>query len=162
MSNEAIVNKLNQLLLLKTHGFCYSCYIKATVTDEGEVCPKCGSDDLMRELDGFGCEYGTKPFYEPVLEIIEASGCEADLGEEWYEGILNELYGEVSLGRYNWDTGEIIHKLDPVSFEMDMENQISSMEEDGEVIELEGVYYWSNQLEQLLDNAIYDAEIMNS
>ena len=52
--NTEIQNKLEQLALKRSFPFCYSCYERAP----SGRCKTCGSDDLMRELAGEGCEYG--------------------------------------------------------------------------------------------------------
>ncbi len=70
MNLEEIKNKLTELAFERTTPFCYSCY---------ELCPSgrcnnCGSDDLMRHLEGVGVEYGLcrirhNPYY-PELNIM--------------------------------------------------------------------------------------------
>lgn len=162
MSNESIISKLDQLVMLKTQGFCYGCYIKADLTDQGEKCPKCGSDDLMRILDGYGCEYGTESFYEQILEEIGANKCKAQFDENWYEEQLNEIYGTVKICGVEFDAGHAYHELDPLTFDLGLSEEISNMEEDGEIIEIKDQYYWVDQLEEILDAAIYDSEIMKS
>ncbi len=46
--------RLEQLAYKRTNAFCYSCY----QTVKASHCPECGSDDLMRELNGVGVEWG--------------------------------------------------------------------------------------------------------
>lgn len=63
MNLEEIKNKLTELAFERTTPFCYSCY---------ELCPSgrcknCGSDDLMRHLEGVGVEYGTDWVIESIV-----------------------------------------------------------------------------------------------
>ena len=81
-----IENKLHQLALKRSMPFCYSCY---KVAPSG-CCKTCGSDDLMRLVDGVGCEYGTDWIINHILENeLEA----IDL-EESFEQMIRECYPE--------------------------------------------------------------------
>ena len=47
-------------------------------------CPKCGSDDLMREVEGVGVEWG----YDWVIEhLVESAGERVDI-EELYRDLI--------------------------------------------------------------------------
>lgn len=59
-----IQKKLHELALKRSIPFCYNDYIECP---DG-VCPKCGSDDLMRLLPEVGCEYGTDWIIKHILE----------------------------------------------------------------------------------------------
>ena len=57
-ATDAIKEVLKERAHDESRPFCYSDYITVKVDDQGNAfCPKCGSDDLMRELDGVGVEY---------------------------------------------------------------------------------------------------------
>jgi hypothetical protein len=51
--NTEIQTKLDQLALKRSVAFCYQCYRQAPTGR----CVTCGSDDLMREMAGVGCEW---------------------------------------------------------------------------------------------------------
>ena len=61
---ETIYNQLTALAFQESIPFCYQCYIKAPTGK----CDNCGSDDLMREMDGVGCEWGTEWVIEEILK----------------------------------------------------------------------------------------------
>jgi len=54
MNFTEIQNNLEKIAYSKTIPFCYMCYIEAPTGR----CTKCHSDDLMRLLPDYGCEYG--------------------------------------------------------------------------------------------------------
>jgi hypothetical protein len=51
--SDDLREQLQDLAMKATENFCYSCY-KVVTQDH---CPKCGTDDFMRYLDGVGVEY---------------------------------------------------------------------------------------------------------
>lgn len=61
--NTEIKEKLTELAFKKSQSFCYQCY---TVAPTG-TCVTCGSDDLMRHVEGVGVEYGTDWVIEHIL-----------------------------------------------------------------------------------------------
>ena len=52
--NSEIKEQLEKLAYERSKPFCYSCYAEAPTG----CCESCGSDDLMRLVPEFGCEYG--------------------------------------------------------------------------------------------------------
>ena len=64
MCLKEINEKLEKIAYSKTIPFCYCCYKEAP----SGTCKSCHSDDLMRLLPEYGCEYGLcrtlhKPYY---------------------------------------------------------------------------------------------------
>ena len=143
MNLEEIKNKLTELAFERTTPFCYSCY---------ELCPyrrckDCGSDDLMRHLEGVGVEYGT----EWVIEsILSEELTEVDL-EECFEQMIDDCYGEeVQIGFIKVSVSQAIKKLDPIAWDIAKSEHLDSLIQDEEVIEIEGSFYWKTDLENLL------------
>ena len=66
LTKKQITEKLEKIAFFETMPFCYGCYMKAPTG----VCKACGTDDLMRELEGFGVEYGTEWVYEQLLKEV--------------------------------------------------------------------------------------------
>ena len=52
--NSEIKEQLEKLAYKRSKPFCHSCYAEAPTG----CCADCGSDDLMRLVPEFGCEYG--------------------------------------------------------------------------------------------------------
>jgi hypothetical protein len=72
-------------------------------------CPKRGSDDLMRKLDGV-CEFG----YEWIMEhIVEAEGEHVDV-EERYRDL--QCYPEVKFGELMYSPSLVLESVDPTAF----------------------------------------------
>ena len=143
MNLEEIKNKLTELAFERTTPFCYSCY---------ELCPSgkckdCGSDDLMRHLEGVGVEYGTEWVIESILsEELN----EVDL-EECFEQMIDDCYGEeVQIGFIKVSVSQAIKNLDPIAWDIAKSEHLDSLIQDEEVIEIEGSYYSKTDLENLL------------
>ena len=96
-TSDDLREKLDELALKVTESFCYGCYQVVTA----DHCPKCGSDDFMRHLDGVGVEYGT----EWVIEHLIQEHCEPIDEEEAYEDMLNECYEQIDICGMKYDCG---------------------------------------------------------
>lgn len=144
MNIEEIKEKLKEMAIKRTNPFCYSCY---------QVCPSgscntCGSNDLMRHLEGVGVEYGTDWVVENILEE-ELS--EVDLDES-FEQMMDDLYGEeIQIGFIKSSVSNAIKELDPIAWDMAKSEHLDTLIEDESVIEVSGRYYWKNQLESLIE-----------
>lgn len=71
MKFTEIQNNLEKIAYAKTIPFCYMCYIEAPTGR----CTKCHSDDLMRLLPEYGCEYGLcryqhNPYYAELKIML--------------------------------------------------------------------------------------------
>lgn len=137
--------QLKKLALKRSTAFCYGCYVKAP---EG-VCPQCHSDDLMRLLEGVGCDYGTSWMIDHILaEELEA----VDL-EEAFEEMIRSCYPEeVTIGWANFDTAGALKSLDPVGWRCAISDYESEEECEGNIISFDNgsTYYRSNDLKNLL------------
>ena len=142
--NTEIKEKLNKLALLRSKPFCYSCYQS---TPSG-VCPKCHSDDLMRELPGVGVEYGLGWVVE---HIVESELTEIDR-EQAFEDSLEGLYPETTqIGFIEYDTITAMKELDPVAFELAESEYIDSLLDDDQIVEIGSKYYWTSDVESLVE-----------
>lgn len=144
MKNETQL-KLEQLAYKRTTPFCYGCYIKAPTG----VCPQCHSDDLMRELDGVGVEYGTWA----ISHILEAELASVDL-EEAFEESIRQCYPEtVQVGWMTFDTVELMKSQDPIGWGCALSEYESQEAAQGIITSLDGgtTYYWTHDLEEFLD-----------
>ncbi len=118
--------------------FCYSDYMEVKANEDGEYfCPKCGSDDLMRELDGVGVEFGTDWIIE---HLVKEEGEAVDVAE-LYRDLLDEIYEPVKFGELEYSPSTVLESVDTVAFEMGVSEYADSEVQDGRLIELAGVYY---------------------
>ncbi|HEY9685153.1 MAG TPA: hypothetical protein V6C86_26505 [Oculatellaceae cyanobacterium] len=137
-ATDDIKDALKQRAHNQSRPFCYSDYITVEVDDQGKAfCPKCGSDDLMRELDGMGVEFG----YEWIMEhIVETEGEPVDV-EELYRDLLDECYAEVKFGDFTYSPSLVLESVDPTAFRIGVSEYADSLICDGLAIELNGRYY---------------------
>lgn len=143
MNVEEIKNKLKDLALERTTAFCYMCY---KVCPSG-ICKECGSDDLMRHLEGVGVEYGTD---WAIKNILEEKLTQVDL-DDLFEQVIDDCYGEeVQIGFIKSDISTAIKALDPVAWDIAKSEHLDSLLEDESIIEVTGGYYWVSDLEDLL------------
>lgn len=141
-----IQQKLEQLAFQRTTAFCYSCYIKAP----NGICPQCHSDDLMRHLDGVGCEYGTDWVIKHILQE-ELTPVDTD---EAFEDSVRSCYPEnVQVGWMNLDTVSVMKSCDPISWDIARGEWESQEVEDGGLMTFDNgsTYYWLSDLESLVE-----------
>ena len=137
-ATDKIKEALTERAQDESHPFCYNDYIRVKVNAEGEYfCPKCGSDDLMREVDGAGCEYG----YDWVIEHLVSTEGEAVDISELYRDLLDECYEPVKFGELEYSPSTVLESVDPIAFNMGCNEYADSEIQDGRLIELNGSYY---------------------
>ncbi len=142
--NTEILEKLEQLALKKSIPFCYQCYHQAP----SGRCNTCDSDDLMRELPGVGCEYGTEWI---IREIVRAELTPVDIGEA-FEDSIRECYPEtVQVLWMKLDAVSVAKDMDPVSWDLARSEWESQEEEDGNLISFDNgsTYYRRDDVEAL-------------
>lgn len=141
-----IQNQLHQLALKRSTPFCYSCYKAAP----SGCCKTCGSDDLMRLVEGVGCEYGTDWV---IKHILETELTPVDL-EEAFEQSVRECYPEeTTVGWMKFDTCDLMKSQDPVSWKIARDEYIDELVYEAAVIDLDNgaSYYWVHKVESLLE-----------
>jgi predicted RNA-binding Zn-ribbon protein involved in translation (DUF1610 family) len=118
--------------------FCYSDYITVQANKDGQFfCPRCGSDDLMREVEGVGVEWG----YEWVIEhLVKEEGEAVDISE-LYRDLLDEIYPTIKFGDLEYSPSTVLESVDQVAFRMGCDEYADSEVQDGRLIELNGTYY---------------------
>ena len=133
--------KLEEMAWDASRPFCYMDYVTVQPDECGHAaCPKCGSDDLMREVEGAGVEYGI----DWVMEhIVETEGERVDIAE-LYRDLLDECYAPVKFGNLEYSPSQVLEAVDPVAFRIGVSEYADSEIEDGRLIELNGNYYRLN------------------
>lgn len=138
MNLEEIKNKLTELAFERTTPFCYSCY---DLCPSGR-CKNCGSDDLMRHLEGVGVEYGT----EWVIENILCNELEEVDLEECFEQTIEDCYGEeVQIGFIKVSVSQAIKNLDPIAWDIAKSEYLDILIQDEEVLEICNSYFWKTR-----------------
>lgn len=135
---DSIKDKLEEMAWDASRPFCYMDYTTVQPDEAGHaVCPKCGSDDLMREVEGVGVEYGI----EWVMKhIVETEGERVDI-EELYRDLLDECYEPVKFGDLEYSPSHVLESVDPIAFRMGVNEYADSEVADGRLIEAGGKYY---------------------
>lgn len=143
-TKEELYERLERLAFQKSIPFCYGCHIQASTGR----CSHCGSDDLMRLLPGFGCEYGTDWI---IKEILSEAPC-AQMEEQFEDSIRSCYPEETEIGWLKVDTVAAIKELDPVSWDLVKNEWISSQEEDELLISFDNgsTYFFPSDLQTFL------------
>lgn len=134
--------KIKEALREKAHDasrpFCYSDYMTVEENEDGEFrCPKCGSDDLMREIEGVGVEWG----YDWVIDhLVVTEGEQVDI-EELYRELLDEIYEPIKFGELEYCPSQVLEAVDPTAFRMGCNDNADSLMEDDQIVYLNGNYY---------------------
>lgn len=139
-------NQLHQLALNRSIPFCYSCYKSAP----SGCCKTCGSDDLMRLVDGVGCEYGTAWI---IKHILETELTPVDL-EDAFEQSVRECYPEETIvGWMKFDTCDLMKSQDPISWRCALSEYESQEAEEGNIVSFDygETYYFSHEIESLIE-----------
>lgn len=123
--------------------FCYSDYMTVEANKDDEyICPRCGSDDLMRIVEGVGVDWG----YEWVMDhIVETEGEKVDI-EELYRDLLDEAYDPIKFGDLQYCPSQVLEAVDPVAFRMGSNDYADSLVQDELLVCLNGTYYRLNEL----------------
>lgn len=146
MCIENIKNELQKIAYNKTIPFCYSCYREAP---EGK-CKSCHSDDLMRLLPEYGCEYGT----EWVIENLLEENLETVDITESFEQMIEDCYGETTkVGFLDLLTVEVMKDQDPIAWDIAKSEYMDGLAQDEQVITFDNGsnYYWLHDLETYIE-----------
>lgn len=146
--NQELKSRLEQLAWKISIPFCYGCYKKAP----SGVCQTCFSDDLMRLVEGVGCEYGI----EWVIEHLVRENVQSLDTETAFEESIAECYPEtVKIGWIEHDTISAIKALDPISWDLAKSEWIDSEDQDEQIVTFDNgsTYYWVNDVESYVDEA---------
>ena len=143
--NTEIQKKLEQQALKRSVAFCYQCYRQAPTGR----CVTCGSDDLMREMAGVGCEYGASWIVEEILraELTSVNTRAA------FEESVSQCYPETTkIGWLELDTVSVLKEMDPVSWRCALAEWESQEADEGNIVSFDNgsTYYWRHEIEELL------------
>ena len=145
LDKSEIQKKLEQLALNRTTPFCYSCYEDAPTG----ICKRCGSDDLMRKLNGVGVEWGTDWV---IQHILESELSAVDLDEE-FENFMREVYPETTtIGFLDYDTVSAMKELDPIAWRCAQSDWESTESDEGLIMSFDhgSTYYRTSDIEDLI------------
>ncbi len=146
---ETIYKRLTVLAFQESIPFCYCCYIKAPTGK----CDNCGTDDLMRLLEGIGCEWGTEWVVEEILKEHLEPVNQTKAFEDMIEGCYPT---ETKVGWLELSTADILKTMDEVSWDIAKDEYISSLEEDEEVMSFDNgsIYFWTSDIENLIEKKL--------
>ena len=142
-----IQQKLETLAFNRTTPFCYGCYVQAP---KG-ICPECHRDDLMRHLDGVGCDWNLDFAIKAILQE-ELTAVDTD---EAFEESVRSCYPEtVQVGWMTLDTVTVMKSSDPISWDIARGEWEAQEVEDGGLFTFDNgsTYYWLSDLESLINN----------
>ncbi len=135
---KELTNKLEQIAYQKTNAFCYSCY----KTVKQSHCPKCFSDDFMRELEGVGVEYGTNWV---IIELLNDALTPVNAEENFTE-LLEDIYPEqTKVAWLNLNTVQVLKEQDPISWNIALNEHIDNLVEEEELISFDNENYYHTQ-----------------
>ena len=105
---DQLIQRLDKIALHSTSPFCYGCYKEAPTGR----CVHCGSDDLMRLMQGVGCEWGTTWVIKELVQEIDS----IDIDQR-FEDSIEGCYPETTkIGWLEYNTVSALKELDPVSW----------------------------------------------
>ncbi len=141
---EYLLEDLRLLAQQESTPFCYQCYAKAP----SGTCSGCGSDDLMRITGDNGPEYG---FDWIIKDLIENNLSEVETGS-FLVDFIDELYPKIVIGSVYFLASEVLKTCDPVSWGIFEDEELASRVNDGEMIQIDGKYFRTHELENYIDN----------
>ena len=142
---ETIYNQLTALAFQESIPFCYGCYIKAPTGR----CDNCGSDDLMRLMEGVGCEYDI----EWVIEEILKENLEPVNRSKIFEEMIEDCYPtKTKVGWLELSTVDILKIMDEIAWDIAKDEYISSLEGDEEIMSFDNgsTYFWTSDIDSLI------------
>lgn len=140
-----LYKKLTALAFERSTPFCYCCYKPAPTG----TCKSCHSDDLMREREGSGVEYGTDWIVEAILKEELEPIDEA----EFFESFLDGCYPETTeIGFITYDTISAMKELDPICFEIAQNEHINFERDEGRLVSFDNgsTHYDVEEVEKLV------------
>ena len=141
-----IQNQLESFAFKNSKPFCYSCY---EVAPSGR-CSHCGSDDLMRLVDGVGCEWGV----DWVIRHLIGEKLSPVNTEDQFEESVRQCYPEdIKVGWMNFDAISVMKEMDPICWRIARSEWESQEEEEGNLISFDngGTYYLKDDIERMVN-----------
>jgi len=73
--------------------------------------------------------------------------------EEIYSDALDDIYGVIEIaGIRGYLTSRVLKEIDPTAFRVGMADYIDSLEQDGVLVEIDGLHYHGHEVENELDS----------
>ncbi len=145
---EELMKRLEAIAWKKSKPFCYGCY----KTAPSGVCRSCGSDDLMRIVDGVGVDWNIEWVRNHLVEMnVKAADIDAA-----FEDSVSQCYPEeVKIGWITYDTVSALKELDPISWDLAKSEYIDQEVSEENLITFDGgsTHYWPHDIENYLDEA---------
>jgi hypothetical protein len=151
MENQEIMQALDKIAYKHSTPFCYGCYAKAP----SGTCKHCMSDDLMRITEDNGPEYGLDWI---ISDVVSRELTPINV-EEAFESSMEGCYEETTKIRWlEYDTISAIKELDPLSWKIARDEWIDFEMSDDRIIEVEGEYFWMDDVESFIKRELKDDE----
>ena len=150
---EELQKRLEAVAWKMSKPFCYGCYKEAP----SGRCLACGSDDLMRLVDGVGVEYGIGWVLKHLVEEnVEA----ADTSAAFEESVSQCYPEEVKIGWLTFDTVSALKDLDPVAWEMSEGEWIDQEVTEGNLVTFDNgaTHFWKHDLERYAEETESELE----
>jgi len=76
-----------------------------------------------------------------------------EISDEEYEQVLNEVYGVVKLGHFEWDAGYLIREMDPTAFRCGKADYEDTLEPEKVACDMCGDDFEEEELEDYRDES---------
>lgn len=96
-------------------------------------------------------------FTNKQIRIIESELNQVDT-EEAYRDFLDECYGMVDVAGLSYQTSQVLEEIDPTAFRCGHNDWLDSELKDGIYTEVNGEYYFTNEIDSLDLELIDDEE----
>lgn len=140
MKNAQFQN-LRKIALEETIPFCGNCQ-KPVLIDR---CELCGSEDLMRLIDGVGSDYGTDWV---IAHILKTSLKKVNLDQVFEEHISSCFQATTKVGWLDLDTIQVLKEMEAVSWQIAQSEYTYYLQLDEEIISFDKghTFYWMNDV----------------
>jgi hypothetical protein len=88
---------------------------------------------------------------ELTREILVGDNIFPIEAETYYRDFLNDCCQEVEIGSLKYGAGRVLEKIDPVAFRTGMLDHFDCLKKDGEVLEVEGFYFWLHEIKETFE-----------
>jgi hypothetical protein len=124
---------------------CYGCYVEAP----SARCQSCGSDDLMRLVQGVGCEWGVDWVIEHILETALEP---VNLEKEFEQSVRDCYPKSTTVGWADFDTVDLLKTQDPIGWRCAVSDYESNEADEGTIVSFDNgcTYYRASDIEDLV------------
>lgn len=68
--------------------------------------------------------------------------------EGYFKEFLDDNLPEVKIGNLSYGAGRVLEEIDPIAFNQSMYDHFDSLKIDRQVLEIDGLYFWINEIEK--------------